>query len=220
MGLALTILSDAGHWLEPALETLADEWRAQGHTVRRVHTAAALPHGDLCFMLGCGQIVSPELLAHHTHNLVTHESALPHGRGWSPLTWQVLEGQRQIPVVLFEAAPRVDEGPIYLRTTIALNGNELVDELRAAQTQATFSLCREFVAKYPEVLSHAQAQNGVPSRYPRRIPATSELFLDQTLEEAFDLLRVCDPERYPAFFDRDGQRYYLTLSKEPPCRSR
>lgn len=220
MGRTLTILSDAGHWLEPALVTLADEWRLQGHTVQRVCEAAALPHGELCFFLGCGQIVSPERLAHHTHNLVVHESALPHGRGWSPLTWQVLEGQRQIPVVLFEATARVDDGPIYLRTTLALTGDELVHELRAVQAEATLSLCRRFVAGYPEILNEARPQVGVPSRYPRRTPASSQLDLEKTLGEQLDLLRVCDPERYPAFVERNGQRFYLTISKEPPCRKR
>jgi methionyl-tRNA formyltransferase len=29
-----------------------------------------------------------------------HESALPQGQGWSPMTWQILEGASPIPVTL------------------------------------------------------------------------------------------------------------------------
>ena len=54
----------------------------------------------------------------------------------------------------------------------------------------------------------------------RRTPASSQLDLEKTLGEQLDLLRVCDPERYPAFVERNGQRFYLTISKEPPCRKR
>jgi methionyl-tRNA formyltransferase len=33
------------------------------------------------------------------------------------------------------------------------------------------------------------------------------------LAEQFDLQRICDPERYPAFFELHGHRYKLTLDK-------
>ena len=73
------------------------------------------------------------------HTLVVHESDLPQGKGWSPLTWQILAGQVSIPVTLFEAVKRADSGPIYAQRWLHFEGHELIDELRAAQAGATSS---------------------------------------------------------------------------------
>ena len=42
-------------------------------------------------MLSCGQIINKEVLQRNRNNLVVHAGALPKGKGWSPLTWQILE---------------------------------------------------------------------------------------------------------------------------------
>ena len=89
-------------------------------------------------LLSCGRLLSAEQLALHRHNLVVHESALPQGQGWSPMTWQILEGASSIPITLFEAIADLDAGPLYLQQHIDLHGHELVEEWRALQAQATF----------------------------------------------------------------------------------
>ncbi len=167
----------------------------------------------MCFYLSCSRIVPKEVLARFAHNLVVHESDLPCGKGWSPLTWQVLAGADRIPITLFEAAEAVDAGPIYLQDVIALDGSELVDELRGKQAKATLDLCRRMVDSYPVVLERARAQSGDGSWYPRRRPADSAFDPTGPVAEQFDLLRVADPDRYPAFFDLRGSRYKLRIEK-------
>jgi methionyl-tRNA formyltransferase len=177
-----------------------------------LHDPAALPEVDIAFLLSLSRIVPAEILRRNAHNLVVHESALPEGRGWSPLTWQVLEGREEIPVSLIEAGERVDSGDIYAQKPIRLTGNELVSELREQQAAATLALCRAFVGRYPFVCDEARPQAGAPSYYPRRRPADSRLDPDKTLREQFNLLRVADPERYPAFFELAGRRYEVRLT--------
>jgi len=178
-----------------------------------VHEPKEIPEGELCFILSCSKLVKPEVLKRNRHNLVVHESDLPKGKGWSPMTWQVLEGCAEIPVTLFEAANAVDSGAVYLQDRIRLDGTELVDELRAKQAASTLSLCRAFVDDYPLVLQKARAQHGEESFYQRRKPQDSRLDPDKTIGEQFDLLRVVDNERYPAFFDRNGCRYLIKIEK-------
>ncbi|WP_393011433.1 formyltransferase family protein [Limnothrix redekei] len=165
----------------------------------------------MCFYLSCGQIVSGEVLAQFRNNLVVHESDLPSGKGWSPLTWQILEGRDRIPVTLFEAADQVDSGDIYLQEWLEFEGHELIDELRQAQAAATLRLCREFVNRYPELLQSAKQQNGQESFYPRRTPENSRLDSSQPLAEQFNLLRIVDNEKYPAFFKLNGRQYSLKV---------
>jgi methionyl-tRNA formyltransferase len=129
------------------------------------------------------------------------------------MTWQVLEGTPRIPVTLLEAVESVDAGDIYLQERIDLAGNELLDDLRGKVAQATRLLCEAFVDQYPSVLTKACRQSGEPSYYPRRGPDDSGLDPKQSLVEQFELLRVVDNQRYPAFFEHRGRRYRLRIEK-------
>lgn len=142
-----------------------------------------------------------------------HESALPQGKGWSPLTWQILEGKNEIPITLLEAEESVDSGNIYIQDVMRFNGAELVDELRQKQAEYTIKSCVSFVKDYPGIISKGTAQSGESSYYKKRGPKDSKLDPDKTIREQFNLLRVVDNERYPAYFELNGIRYMLKIEK-------
>ena len=212
-GKRMAILSDSDSWLNGYITELMQEWLGEGHSVLWVHHVDELQPGDICFYLGCGQIVPSKTLALFKNNLVVHESALPAGKGWSPLTWQVLEGKRVIPVTLFEAQEKVDSGVIYSQVDIHLRGGELVNELRSEQAKATLLLCRNFVAHYPQSIDQKRSQQGTESFYARRTPKDSELNVTRTLEQCFPLFQVADNDRYPVYFHHQGQKYHLRVTK-------
>lgn len=211
--LRISIVSDRDSWINEYLPGFVSVLESDGHEVCLLHDPSLLPEGDCAFFLGCGRIVGGDVLARNVHNLVVHESDLPKGRGWSPLTWQVLEGRRTIPVTLFEATQNVDSGVIYLKDMIELAGHELVEEIRAKQAASTIALCRRFIAAYPAIVSDGTQQTGKPGHYPRRRPEDSRLDPDRTLREQLNLLRVVDNDQYPAFFEIDGIRYRLRVDK-------
>lgn len=208
------MLSDRSSWINEYIPGLLFGWLNQGHKIRWIHELEDLLAGDVCFLLSCGQLLNEGQLGLHPHNLVVHESDLPHGRGWSPLTWQVLQGVEQIPVTLFEAKRVCDSGPIYLQTQIQLKGAELVDELRAKQAAATIDLCSKWIDGYPSILSHHRPQSGTSTHYSKRSPSDSELDPDKSIADQFNLLRVVDNMRYPAFFRLRGHRYFIEIHKE------
>lgn len=213
-GLSLSVCSDRESWLNPWIAALLAEWFLQGHRCSWVHQAKDAPGGTLCFYLGYGRIVEEKLLKKYRNNLVVHESDLPSGKGWSPLTWQILEGKKRIPAVLLEAVKKVDSGPIYRKIWMEFNGGELLDELREKQAKATLDLCRNFVDHYP-----ASARGGAPQQegesfFTRRRPEDSELNPQKSLVQQFNLLRVADPLRYPAFFKHGGQNYRVHVQKK------
>lgn len=207
----ITILSDLGSWLNTYLPELIIALWHRGHAVRWIHDPSQLSSGDVCFLLSCGRLLSPEQLALHRHNLVVHESSLPQGQGWSPMTWQILEGARSIPITLFEATSELDSGQIYLQHQINLTGNELVDEWRALQAQSTLQLCVEWVDRYKEVVAASVPQYGEATYYSRRSKADSQLDPERSLAEQFNLLRVVDNQRYPAFFQWCGKEFIIKV---------
>lgn len=208
----IVILSDANSWINDHLVELVEDWEELGHSVHWTCEPSNATGGDFCFCLGFGRMLPESVRARFRHTLVVHESDLPRGKGWSPLTWQILDGEDRIPVTLIEAADKVDSGTIYAQRWIEFSGHELVDELRAAQAQATRALCREFVDDYPASVERGVGQHGEESFYPRRGPEDSRLEPEQSLADQFDLMRVVDNVRYPAFFDWRGRRFELHIA--------
>lgn len=174
------------------------------------HTPSGLQKRDACFLLGCVRMLPPELLSLHDINLVVHESALPAGRGFSPVAWQVLEGCREIPVSLFEANDEPDAGPIYLRDQIVLRGTELLPEIRRLQGQKTIDLVLRFLAQWPDIVPIPQS--GAASFYRRRTRKDDELDTSKPLADLFDHLRIVNNEEYPAWFRFRGRRYVLCIA--------
>jgi UDP-2,4-diacetamido-2,4,6-trideoxy-beta-L-altropyranose hydrolase len=208
-GLRISILSDAGSWINASLSVWVDSLLSRGAAVSWVHDPKTLTGGEICFFLSCGQYVGSSIRSQFRICLVVHESNLPQGKGWSPLTWQVLEGVSEIPVTLFEAANSIDSGEIFGQEVIPLKGTELLDELHDLQAESTFSLCNEFIRNYPKSLERGVPQKGGESVYRRRRPVDSGLDPSRTLEELFPALRVASNQDYPAFFRYRGCRYRI-----------
>ncbi|MFC4991830.1 UDP-2,4-diacetamido-2,4,6-trideoxy-beta-L-altropyranose hydrolase [Rubritalea tangerina] len=211
--LSITIATAEKGWMREKVDMFASQLMQRGYSVKVVYDMNEIAPSDILLLLSFWSMVPSEVLHRNVHNLVVHESALPEGKGWSPMTWQVLEGKSKIPVTLFEAQSEVDSGPIYCRNEIQLRGDELVDELRELQALETFHLCEEFIESYPQLVTDRKQQIGESSFYSRRGPQDSELDIDLSLREQFNLLRTVDNKSYPAFFKHERQEYILHIEK-------
>lgn len=174
-----------------------------------LHNHEEVEKGDILCLLSCEKIFKN--LDLNKYNIVVHESSLPKGKGWSPLTWQVLDGKNIIPITLFEAAKKIDSGKIYLQDTINLNGSELLPEIKDLQGKKTIELILEFIKTSP---IEGKDQKGEESFYDKRTLMDSKLDIKKTIEEQFNLLRVCDNERYPAFFELNRKKYVIKIYEE------
>ncbi len=211
---AVTVVSDTDSWINSFIPGFLEKLKTEAGAVHWVHETRQIPDSYFTFLLGCGTKIPGDVLDKSRHTLVVHESDLPQGRGWSPLSWQIIEGKNNIPVTLFEAAAEIDSGPIYSRTTLHFQGDELVDELRTKQAEASFELCLNFILDYPESAAHARPQQGEADYYNRRTPSDSRLDPEKSLREQLNLLRTVDNERYPAYFEIGGTRYTVKISKD------
>ncbi|MBK8712919.1 MAG: methionyl-tRNA formyltransferase [Niastella sp.] len=192
-----------------ALE-IVQELQNKKHDATLINEAAGVMKGDVLFLLSCEKIFTQFHL--NKHNLVAHASDLPKGRGWSPLSWQIMEGKNEIPVTLFEAVEKVDAGKIYYQSVIRYDGTELIDELRFKLAKAIEGLLLNFVSAYPNVTG--TEQSGEPTYFKKRKPGDSMLDINKSLADQFNLLRINDNERYPSYFEKDGVKYILKIYKD------
>lgn len=209
----ITILcSDPNHPVVPQLRNWADGIRRDGHEVELLHGQSGLRGGDILFLVSCARLIRPADRALYRATLVLHASDLPEGRGWSPHIWAVLQGAAGLTVSLIEAADPVDSGAIWLQTKCPLEGHELLPEIEAKLFAAETALMSEAIRHFSWL--QPRPQSGVPGAYlRRRTPADSRLDPGRTIAEQFDLLRVVDGERFPAFFVHRGHRYVVKIEK-------
>ncbi len=207
----ITVLIDNESWILPYGEQIVETLIDNGYSAVMARSAEEVRSGWVNFILGCTRIISGHVLALNSHNIVVHESNLPSGRGFAPMSWQVLEGKKSIPICLIEAVEEVDSGDIWIKDHIILTGDELCDDWRRLQGEKTIELCLRFVFEYGSLIPKKQV--GISSYYERRRPDASRLDPDKTIKEQMNLLRIVDNHRYPAFFEINGIKYYLHISK-------
>ena len=167
---------------------------------------------DVVFLLGYTAILSNDFLQRNSLNLVVHESALPKGKGFAPIQWQLLEGCTEITVSLIEAAEKFDSGDIFQQLKIVFDGTELYDEIREKQAVATIDIISEFLTSYPNISRSKQI--GEESFYPKRTLADGELDISKAIQENFNLLRVGNNDAWPSFFYYKGVKYILKIFKD------
>jgi methionyl-tRNA formyltransferase len=206
------LCSSVSHPVHPYLENWAKATRA-GHEIELLTEKADLSGGDVLFLISCHEIISDRDRQKYGLTLVIHSSDLPEGRGWSPQVWQVLEGKNEIVVSVIEAAEKVDTGHVWAKRRFALEGHELYDEINEKLFAVWLDLMSYVIENAGSSTSEPQ-DSRAPTYYRRRTIADSRLDPDKSIAEQFDLLRVADPNRFPAFIDIRGHRYFVRISKD------
>jgi len=206
------LCTDSDHPVVNNLREWIDEMSCKGHEAALVFDKADLQGGDILFLVSCSQLIRDTEQEKYRATLVLHASDLPKGRGWSPYIWSILGGAEQITVSLLETSEPVDSGAIWLKTTFSLEGHELLPEINEKLFAAELLLMSQAVDQFYTI--KPMQQMGEPGPYmAKRSPADSRLDPAKSIAEQFNLLRVVDSQRYPAFFDYRGKRYLIKIEK-------
>ena len=206
---SVTLVCEEDSWLLPYAVALQKKLWVHDVDSKLVHEYSHIQNGEAAFFLGCTKVCPKELLLRNTNNFVVHESELPKGRGFAPISWTVLGGNNEIVFSLIEADENVDTGKVFSQSKIQMQGTELCTEIRELQGFKTVELCLDFILNGR--IENARKQIGEASYFRRRTPADSRLDVHKTIAEQFDLLRIVDTQRYPAYFNYRGRVYRLKI---------
>ncbi len=201
--------------LHPVNEYLF-RWVAQNqqkYDISFVRSSKELPGGQILFLISCPEILSKSKREAYAFTLVLHASDLPYGRGWSPHIWQIINGADQITVSLLEAEDNVDSGRIWHQIKFPVPKDALWNEINALLFSAEIRLI-DFAVKEFNVISPLQQNQSIePTYFPRRKPIDSKIDPQLSIASQFNHIRVCDPLRFPAYFELYGYKYKLVLEK-------
>ena len=203
--------SDSDSWINKYIPHLIYDLSRCDRKITWSHSHYEITNADLSFYLSYSRVIEKSYLDKSDNNLVVHESKLPEGKGWSPMSWQILEDVNTIAITLFEAAETVDSGKIYLQEFCYLSGGELHDEWRNLQGMHTINICNRFIGLYPGILKMGHSQKGKSTFYPKRTPADSLIDSSLSIAKIFNKLRICDNNKYPAYFYMNNKKYILKI---------
>ncbi len=207
----ITILcSEGDHPVRPYLE----RWmglNAGVHDIDLVRNTSGLAGGDILFLISCSEIIRARNRGLYRKTLVMHASALPMGRGWSPHIWQILDGCSEITLTLLEAEDKVDSGAIWRQSKLGISRTALWNEINDRLFEAELAMMDFAVEQMETIRPYPQDPAVEPSYFPKRTPADSRISVDESIAGQFDLIRVCDPVRYPAHFEFRGRKFRIRL---------
>jgi len=191
------------------------KWSRQhsgGNQIDIVHSVECIDSGDFLFLISCSDVVSEKVRDRFNQTLVIHASDLPNGRGWSPYIWEITHGATEITVSLIEAEGSVDTGDIWKKIKVHIPKTALIDEINELIFNTELKLMSFAVSNFDIVKPEKQAIEGT-SYWSKRTPKDSEIDIHQSLLDQFNLIRVSDSKRFPAFFYIDGQRFDIIIKK-------
>lgn len=183
------------------------------HEITLIRNRTDLSGGDVLFLISCNEIISKQDRNLYKKVLVIHASDLPEGRGWSPHVWQIIAGKEEIVLSLLEAEDRVDSGDIWKKVTVSIPKHAVFREINQLIFEAELALMDYALACFHTIEPRPQGVAILATSYPRRTPNDSRINPEQSIRSQFDLIRVCDPDRYPAFFELYGHKYIIRVEK-------
>lgn len=201
--------------MHPVNEFL-QKWVEKNNTLHRIELVrrkAELSGGDILFLISCSEIISAADRSAYRVCLVLHASDLPVGRGWSPHIWQLIEGADEITLSLLEAEDKVDSGRIWKKLKVQIPKHALWDEINSSLFKAEIELIDFAIQEFERIKPVDQDSSIQPTYYRRRTPDDSQIDPTKSIAEQFNKIRVCDPNRFPAFFELHGKKYKLILEK-------
>lgn len=212
----ITLLcSNPLHPVYPYLERWVDE-NATTFEIQLVNRMSDVKGcGDILFLISCAEIIHAQHRDKFRYTLVLHASDLPKGRGWSPHIWDIANGRNELTLSLLNAEDKVDSGDIWQKKHIKLTGTELYDEINDLLFKAELALISWACENIEQAMPLPQSPSDDKAEYHRlRTPDDSELDPECSIASQFNLLRVCDPNRFPAYFYHLGQKYTVTVTRE------
>ena len=130
----------------------------------------------------------------HFNCVVFHTAPLPYGRGGSPIQNLIMRGHKISPVCALKMSDGVDDGPIYCKQTISLEGqlSEIFQRLNSAVNVLISRLIYTPLEPVEQV--------GEVVTFKRLKTADNEIAPNSNIQEIFDKIRMLDDVTYPSAY--------------------
>lgn len=128
------------------------------------------------------------------HCVIFHMTDLPYGRGGSPLQNLIVKGHTDTVISAIKVEEGFDTGPVYLKHKLSLDdsANEIFKRSSKIILNMINKIIDEEISPIP--------QSGEITIFKRRVPEQSNMSSLESIEEAYNYIRMLDADGYPPAF--------------------
>ena len=135
--------------------------------------------------------IIPNTIYENFECILFHMTDLPYGRGGSPLQNLIVRGHSSTKISALKVSKGIDEGPIYLKRDLSLQGTAKDIFLRSSDIIYEMIVCIINNSLIP------QNQMGEPTLFKRRKPVQGDISKLNDLSKIYDYIRMLDCDGYP-----------------------
>ena len=176
---------------------------------------------DLAIVCGWRTILPPELALRFQHGLIAaHDSLLPKYRGFAPLNWAIINGEKETGVTLFQINDgEVDSGPYFLKKKVDIEPIDLAIDVYHKIISATVEGYLELfnLLKKNELQLHQQDETKATYTC-KRLPEDGKVDFTQPWQVVWNKIRALSPPYPVAYCSYDGKHY--DIAKAAPGEHR
>lgn len=155
---------------------------------------------SIIFVVNWSEMIAADIIERFPC-IVFHETDLPFGRGGSPIQNLICRGIKNTKISALKATLKVDAGPVYLKKDLPLYGT--IEEIGIRSNDIVADMIVEILQKKIS----PKTQKGEITKFKRRKPSDGILSSVDSLDKAYDLIRMLDGEGYPnAFLETESFR--------------
>ena len=147
---------------------------------------------DFCIVCGWRSMINPDLNKSFKIGMVAaHDSLLPAYRGFAPLNWTIINGEKETGVTLFQInEDMVDSGPVFLQKVVEIGDEDYAADVFEKITQATIDLFSEFFRNYETGQWKLTPQEETKATYTcKRIPEDGQINWNDSSVNVYNLIR-------------------------------
>ena len=168
---------------------------------------------DICFVMGWYWIISEEILNSVPNGFIgIHYSLLPKYRGFSPLIWAIINGEKESGYSIFSLNKGMDEGDIWLQKKIAIPQTAYINEIMELFEKDALNSFKELLPGIINGSAKPYPQENIqPSYCKKRTPEDGKIDWEKNADEIYNFIRAQTAPYPGAFFFYNGKK--ITLNK-------
>lgn len=171
---------------------------------------------DFIIVYGWRSLIETEINKYLIFGMVAaHQSLLPKYRGFAPLQWAIINGEKETGVTLFRIEEgKADSGKIIAQKKLPIKPEDNIISIDDKLINYTIEMYLKFIKDYESGEIKFKKQNEADATYTcKRIPEDGRINWEKTSEEIFNLIRALVYPFTGAFCYFKNERYEIRNAK-------
>lgn len=172
---------------------------------------------DLIIVMGWPTLITKRILdIPKLGAIAVHESKLPAYRGFAPVSWQIINGEKRIWLSLFYLEAGMDSGDVIKQKSLAIGKNEYIATIYKKTGQMGLAMIKEGLGRILAGKAHRRKQNHRLASYAcPRTPADGQIDWNWPTHRIYNLIRAVSHPYPGAFSYYEGKKIYIWEAEIP-----